>query len=611
MSYLSWPVQPIPVRILHKKPGMASTEAPRDASLQKRNLCLETLHEIFPDADLGDLRHRINSKFQEHIELSEQLKMLLEQSQMGRKLKNNVGNNETLQPWTRFRSREYIKAAETNLRREFKSLSRSTILAVMAENNNHYMKSRAILIDINRKSWRSKIASWLLLRPRPEEPRAIPRIVATGCKELDDELWELGHADRAKQASSDLAVAQDLNEKQYEEAGALLECECCFGDYAFEMMSACCHGHLFCHTCVVNAAKEGVYGQTTSLVKEKGSLRCLSSVADPPCDGYIPLDLVSRALPDDMLRAMEDKLTEDDLAHCGLPMAKCPFCKYAEADEIPTWAVRKGAAYATAVLAFILLSASPSIVFIAAAALLLALGYVYMFEVVAAHQPVYLEDVISGLTMRAVKEQFEKRREQMFQCRNSRAVCGKKSCRDCGKEWKAFHKCFENEEEALRLCVENAMAAAIKRTCPTCGTSFVKSDGCNKLTCVCGYVMCYVCRADLKGVGYKHFCQHFRQVPGTACSECDNCDLYVQEDESLVLKIAGERAQAEWLAKNTTVAGWKPPRRQVIAGYTLKTEGSGTVLSVEAVTYYLTSAKVVLEEALVQCLGVYVEFAAS
>ncbi|KAK6337712.1 hypothetical protein TWF696_001195 [Orbilia brochopaga] len=589
---------------------MASTEAPRDASLRMRNQCLETLHEIFPDADPGDLRYRINSKFQERIELSEQLKMLLEQSQMGRKLKHNVGNNGTLQPWARFRSNEYIKAVESNLRKEFKSLSRSTILAVMAENNNHYMKSRAILIDINKKSWRSKIASWLSLRPKSEEPRAMPRIVATGCKELDDELWELGHADRARQASSDLAIAQDLNEKQYEEAGALLECECCFGDYAFEMMSACCHGHLFCHTCVVNAAKEGVYGQTTSLVKEKGSLRCLSSVADPPCDGYIPLDLVSQALPEEMFRAMEDKFTEDDLAHCGLPMAKCPFCMYAEADEIPTWAVRKGAAYATAALAFILLSASPSIVLIPATAMLLALCYIYMFEVISAHQTVYLEDILLDLTKRAVKQQFEKQREQMFQCRNP-TVCGKKSCRDCGKEWKPFHKCFENEEEALRLCVENAMAAAIKRTCPTCGTSFVKSDGCNRLTCVCGYVMCYVCRADLNGIGYKHFCQHFRQVPGTACTECDNCDLYVQEDESLVLKIAGEKAQAEWLAKNTGAPGWKPPRRQVIAGYTLKADGNSGAWSIEVVTQRLGSFKIALEETLIQFLGTYVEFAAS
>ncbi|EPS40818.1 hypothetical protein H072_5298 [Dactylellina haptotyla CBS 200.50] len=571
-----------------------------------KNQCLETLHEIFPDADVADLRYRINSKFQEHVELSEQLKTLLEQSQMGRKLKLRAGNVELLKPWEKFRSKEYVRAVEYNLRKDFKNLSRSTILAVMAENNNNYSKSRAILFDINRKSWRSKITSWIFLRPKSEEPKAIPKPGPTGCKELDDELWELGKNVRTEQATFDLAIAQQLNEKQYEETGALLECECCFGDYAFEMMAACCHGHLFCHTCVTNAAKEGIYGQTTSLVKEKGSIRCLSSIADPPCDGYLPLDLVAQSLPEEILRALEDKFTDDNITHCGLPIAKCPFCMYAEVDEVPPWALCKGTVYTSMAITLFLASASLWFVLVPMLAGLLAVGYIYIFEVVSAHEALYVEAMLAKLMARAVKKQYEIKRGQMFQCRNS-ALCGKKSCRDCGKEWKAFHKCFENEEEALRLCVENAMAAAIKRTCPTCGTSFVKSDGCNKLTCVCGYVMCYVCRADLKGVGYKHFCQHFRQIPGTACGECDKCDLYVQENESLVLKMAGEQAQADWLSKNSGAEGWKPPHRQTIAGYTLRSQGKRTMINTNFFLFQLDSAKIFLEDLVIQSLEQYID----
>ncbi|KAK6533863.1 hypothetical protein TWF281_005213 [Arthrobotrys megalospora] len=576
--------------------------------LHSRNQCLDALHELFPEADVGDLRYRINSKFQEHVELSEQLKMLLEQSQMGRKLKKRVGNTEALQPWEMFRSSEYVKAVEYHLRKEFKNLSRSTILGVMAENNNHFIKSRTVLIDINRKSWRHKITSWIFLRPKSEEPKAIPKLGPTGCKELDDELWELGAPGRKEQAASDFALAIAMNEKEYEAVGALLECECCFGDYAFETMVACCDGHLFCHTCILNAAKEGVYGQTTSLMREKATIRCLSSVADPPCTGYVPLALVSQALPADILRAMEDKFTEDDITHCGLPIAKCPFCMYAETDEVPDWVVRKGAAYATIALALFIASANFLLVFLPALAALFALSYVYLLEVVSAPGTLYFEQVVSKLVNRAVKQKHEKIRGQMFQCRNDSEVCGRKSCRNCGKEWKAFHKCFENEEEALRICVENAMAAAIKRTCPACGTSFVKSDGCNKLTCVCGYVMCYVCRADLKGIGYKHFCQHFRQVPGTPCAECDKCDLYVQEDESLVLKLAGEQAQAEWLSKNPGVTGWKPPQRQVIAGYTLKANGRDTASAVQSLKEQSQSVKEALEQGFSQLLEIYIEF---
>ncbi|KAK6531603.1 hypothetical protein TWF694_002787 [Orbilia ellipsospora] len=573
-----------------------------------RNQCLDVLHEVFPEADVADLRYRINAKFQEHVELSEQLKMLLEQSQMGRKLKPRTGNDVKMQPWERFRSREYVKAAEFNLRKEFKSLSRSTILAVMAENNNHYTKSRTILVDINRKSWRHKITSWIFLRPKSDEPRAVPKLGPTGSQELDEELWELGRPGRVEQAISDLAIAQALNEKQYEEIKGLLECECCFGDYTFEMMAACCQGHLFCHNCVTNAAKEGLYGQTTSLVKEKGSIRCLSSIADPPCDGYLPLNLMSQVLPEEMLRAMEDKFIEDDIACCAMPIAKCPFCTYAEVDEIPPWSLRRGAAYASAALTLFLASASVWIVIILLLGLVFAVSCVYLFQAFAANEPVYIETVISVLVNKAVKNQYETRRGQMFHCRNSSSICGRKSCRNCGKEWKAFHKCFENEAEALRLCVENAMAAAIKRTCPSCGTSFVKSDGCNKLTCVCGYVMCYVCRVDLKGVGYKHFCQHFRQVPGTSCVECDKCDLYVQEDESLVLKVAGERAQAEWLSKNSDSAGWRPPNHQVIAGYTLKSSAKGSIADSHTLPDQLESIKLLVEDSVIQLLELYIEF---
>ncbi|KAF3281681.1 hypothetical protein TWF970_002227 [Orbilia oligospora] len=579
----------------------------RAESLMLQNQCLDALHELFPEADVGDLRYRINSKFQEHAELSEQLKMLLEHSQMGRKLKKRIGNNETLQPWEMFRSSEYIKAVEYHLRKEFKSLSRSTILGVMAENNNHFTKSRMVLIDINRKSWRHKITSWIFLRPKPEEPRAIPKLGPTGCAELDEELWELNAPSRKEQAASDLALARVVNEREYKECDALLECECCFGDYAFETMVACCFGHLFCHSCVFNAVNEGIYGQTTSLMRERGTIRCLSSVADPPCDQHVPLDLVLQALPVETIRAMEDRFIEDDIIHSGLPIAKCPFCMYAETDEVPDWTVRKGATYTTIALGLFVASANFLLVLFLAFAVLFALSYIYLLEVVSAPNALYFEHVISTLINRAVKQKHEKTRGQVFQCKNDSETCGRKSCRSCRKEWRAFHKCFENEEEALRICVENAMAAAIKRTCPTCGTSFVKSDGCNKLTCVCGYVMCYICRADLKGIGYKHFCQHFRQVPGTPCAECDRCDLYVQEDETLVLKSAGEQAQAEWLSKNPGVTGWKPPQRQVIAGYTLKANRRDATSAVQAFREQSQSIKEVLEQFLSRVLEKFIE----
>jgi hypothetical protein len=50
--------------------------------------------------------------------------------------------------------------------------------------------------------------------------------------------------------------------------------------------------------------------------------------------------------------------------------------------------------------------------------------------------------------------------------------------------------------------------------------------------------------------GYRHFCDHFRLTPGTPCSECEKCDLYRAEDEEVVVRRAGERAEALWKVRN-------------------------------------------------------------
>lgn len=145
----------------------------------------------------------------------------------------------------------------------------------------------------------------------------------------------------------------------------------------------------------------------------------------------------------------------------------------------------------------------------------------------------------------------------------------------------------------LRETVEAARTAAVKRTCPRCGLSFVKASGCNKLTCVCGYSMCYLCRKGLgvlkrEGLGryqglqgqrrrairngqrgpqptvdensdsdeeppegYRHFCEHFRLTPGR-CTDCTKCELYQDEDEETVARRAGEKAERDWRIRQGT-----------------------------------------------------------
>lgn len=55
-----------------------------------------------------------------------------------------------------------------------------------------------------------------------------------------------------------------------------------------------------------------------------------------------------------------------------------------------------------------------------------------------------------------------KRRGNVFKCQNPE--CRKISCLLCNRESKPFHKCYEREQDSLRLFVEKAMADAVKRT---------------------------------------------------------------------------------------------------------------------------------------------------
>jgi hypothetical protein len=71
------------------------------------------------------------------------------------------------------------------------------------------------------------------------------------------------------------------------------------------------------------------------------------------------------------------------------------------------------------------------------------------------------------------------------------------------------------------------------------------------MTCTnCNYVMCYICRKDIRVEGYSHFCEHFRIVAGSICDQCTKCELYQKEFDKMVVKKAGQEARKEWLEKN-------------------------------------------------------------
>lgn len=110
--------------------------------------------------------------------------------------------------------------------------------------------------------------------------------------------------------------------------------------------------------------------------------------------------------------------------------------------------------------------------------------------------------------------------------------CQFESCRKCGKAPHIPLRCDEviqkKRQDEGRLKVEEAISEAKIRKCPKCQTSFVKSDGCNKMSCPCGVRMCYICRGQLnKKDPYSHFCQ----TPHCKHTSCGKCTLYSKADE--------------------------------------------------------------------------------
>ena len=89
--------------------------------------------------------------------------------------------------------------------------------------------------------------------------------------------------------------------------------------------------------------------------------------------------------------------------------------------------------------------------------------------------------------------------------------------------------------------LSQAMTAARVRSCPDCKKRFFKTEGCNKMTCACGTLSCYLCRSRVeRTVGYKHFCQ----VSNCKHVKCGRCPLFSDsvDDDRMAMREAGMKA---------------------------------------------------------------------
>lgn len=486
-----------------------------------------------------------------------------------------------------FRSEAYKAVVKAAFYEEFPSLSHSAIRGILMEQNYSYTESRPLLLQLNSQSWRASLANLFYRRKHPSLLRhpfitwpsdaagstSDPMLRLTPSAELNDELsnalLEPRRRDRIEtQITQDLAMAEAVNEEEAEAEGAMYDCQCCFMPNAFERLSLCTdQNHYLCFRCLRHTMSEALYGQgwAQSIDLARCTIKCIApdSGVERPCTGTVPQYSVKRALLCDKgglenWQKFEGRLLNDSLKASELPLTRCPFCEYAEiypgnTNELNTTITKVmqvlfsnfylgplcylGLAH---VIRFVLRAFTAIIV-----ALLLALclkKYIVRFAPdIANHYLGYVRETLWAAFQQSPAMNIGRPSVSTslgppptgtkFLCRNP--TCSTPSCSSCHAAWIDPHTCHPRLHASLRTHVEAALTAATTRTCPLCHLSFVKSSGCNKLECPCGYRMCYLCRKDVRDEGYAHFCGHFRATGTGNCPvECGRCDLYRDDSTS-------------------------------------------------------------------------------
>ncbi|KKY21999.1 putative ring finger protein [Diplodia seriata] len=575
---------------------------PDDPDSSSLNAQLDVLTTVFPDVQPEVFREMLNS-FSEESRIEVVTEAMLRQpdrwvrgrhraSPLDQKDRDATDNPPLLRYISdkdarlpveeRFRNESYKLAVKEALYQEFKGLSHSTIRAVLAECNYSYTQARPTLLALVTKSWRFSVTSFFTRRKPPSaqdhplvawqkpDPRTggalVPRLMLTKSAELNKELYDTLIApllvkQNEERMVQDRALAEQLNEEEAEAAGEMYDCECCFTPSAFEHMSACDqNGHWICFRCIRFSMNEALYGQgwARSVNTDRLTLNCIAPVSEGQCHGCLPQHSVMRALAEERdgeatFRKFEERTVTDSLRKSDLPFIQCPFCAYAEVDDVTmpllSWKRRSRRFLGIWIVSAAHFLYLKPIYFLVRFLSLFSFFFVTLNYLLPSRFRIDLLSPVLSSRQRVAR----RRRGLRFTC--AAPACGRASCLACHKAWRDPHVCHESALASLRTHVENAVSNAVKRTCPRCNTSFLKSGGCNKLVCVCGYAMCYVCRQRITAdEGYRHFCNHFRgNNPGVdnACDQCDKCHLYAEEDVEAVVRDAAREAEREWKERNS------------------------------------------------------------
>ncbi|RCH82248.1 hypothetical protein CU098_004045, partial [Rhizopus stolonifer] len=465
------------------------------------NACLSILAlDLFPDCDVSYLRERVLQYSYAHIE--QVVDAILSTGKYPERLEYGK-----MDPSEGIRSEKYKSQAQLQLIQDYPQIWKSSVRAVLAENNWDYIKCYDHLKEMGSNGFWNTIRNFFFYWS--STPSHHTKLTVTD-PDLLDQLNQLQQHAVRKQVEKDRQLAVQLNLTEYTDQQQLITCDCCYSDESFEQLVFCSEGqHAFCHRCVTHYMSEGLFGQGT--LRSQPRIHCISM---DECTGYFGQNTLRHLLSDDIWKAYESSLLEEGVR--AEQQVLCCACPYFELDE----------------------STKP-------------LEWVYTNRVLKTMARWMMWDIQQDLEI-AYGRVTKSRRGSLFQCKNP--TCKTLTCLTCRRPVRGAHTCWEKESDGLRLYVEKAMADAVKRTCPNCFLSFQKSDGCNKIACPCGYKMCYVCRKDIGKESYDHFCSHFRAIPGSKCNACNKCDLYKTEPENEAVQKAADRAKRQYIQAHPEIA---------------------------------------------------------
>ncbi|KAK1804754.1 hypothetical protein P4O66_003607 [Electrophorus voltai] len=224
---------------------------------------------------------------------------------------------------------EVVMQAADMLMGDFKMLSCQDIKWALNSLKGHYAITRKALFDALKKWQESSTdpSGKKKKRKEPNERTFIDFKFEQGSLKLERKMYFLEKNRRWCRSFGAVLEPSLIKELQFYEQkakemaedGQLIECGCCCGDFAFEEMTQCSDGHLFCKECLVKYAQEAVFGSGRS------ELSCM----DGSCTCSFPTSELEKVLPENILCKYYERQAEEAVAAtCADELVRCPFCNF-------------------------------------------------------------------------------------------------------------------------------------------------------------------------------------------------------------------------------------------------------------------------------------------